>query len=93
MLSRFVRVQHLGGHRQDQVKLELPAAGGLYRFSNVTNRGVQVGKVTAMDVSRNAATAPGRYLVAAVRSASAEDEQYVGLLPRTNSPPYLQDAP
>ena len=39
------------------VKLELPAAGGLYRFSNMTYRGVQVGKVTAMDVPRNAATA------------------------------------
>ena len=75
-----------------EVKLELPAAGGLYRFSNVTNRGVEVGKVTAMDVSRNVATAPAD-LVAAVRSASAVDEQYVGLLPRTNSPPYLQDAP
>ena len=26
------------------VKLELPATGGLYRFSNVTYRGVQVGQ-------------------------------------------------
>ena len=82
------------------VKLELLAAGGLYRFSNVTYRGVQVGKVMAMDVSRNAATATLKLnttpkipanLMAAVRSASAEGEQYVGLMPRTDSPPYLQD--
>lgn len=72
------------------VKLELPAAGGLYRFSNMTYRGVQVGKVTAMDVPRNAATATLALnttpkipadLVSAVRSASAVGEQYVRLLP------------
>ena len=28
------------------VTVELPASGGLYRFSNVTYRGVEVGRVT-----------------------------------------------
>ena len=32
------------------VKLELPASGGLYKYSNVTYRGVQVGKVTDLQV-------------------------------------------
>jgi phospholipid/cholesterol/gamma-HCH transport system substrate-binding protein len=82
------------------VKLELPAAGGLYRFANVTYRGVQVGKVTSMDVSRTEATATLSLdtspkipadLVAEVRSVSAVGEQYVELLPRVDSPPYLRD--
>ena len=34
------------------VTLELPAGGGLYRFSNVTYRGVQVGKVTSVALTR-----------------------------------------
>ena len=35
------------------VTLELPAAGGLYRFSNVTYRGVEIGKVTRSRLMRN----------------------------------------
>ena len=82
------------------VKLELPTSGGLYRFSNVTYRGVEVGKVTGMDVSRTQATATLKLdsspkipadLVAEVRSVSAVGEQYVELMPRTDSPPYLKD--
>ena len=58
------------------------------------------GKVTSMDVSRNQATATLKLdtspkipadVVAEVRSVSAVGEQYVELLPRTDSPPYLQD--
>ena len=33
--------------------LELPAAGGLYKFTNVTYRGVQVGKVTDVKLTEN----------------------------------------
>ena len=39
------------------VTLELPATGGLYRFSNVTYRGVQVGKVTAVALTPSGAKA------------------------------------
>jgi phospholipid/cholesterol/gamma-HCH transport system substrate-binding protein len=100
MVFAYMQVPTLFGIGKITVKLELPASGGLYRFSNVTYRGVEVGKVTAMDVSRNAATATLRLntspkipadLVAEVRSLSAVGEQYVELLPRTDSPPYLQD--
>ena len=100
MVIAYMQVPTLLGIGRITVKLELPASGGLYRFSNVTYRGVEVGKVTGMDVSREHATATLKLdtspkipadLVAEVRSVSAVGEQYVELMPRTDSPPYLQD--
>lgn len=96
----YMQAPTLLGIGRITVKLELPASGGLYRFSNVTYRGVEVGKVTGMDVSRSQATATLSLdtspkipadLKAEVRSVSAVGEQYVELMPRTDSPPYLQD--
>ncbi|OBI79624.1 MCE family protein [Mycobacterium sp. E740] len=100
MVFAYMQVPTLLGIGKITVTLQLPASGGLYRFANVTYRGVQVGKVTEMDVSRTSATATLRLgtspkipadLKAEVRSVSAVGEQYVELLPRTDSPPYLQD--
>jgi phospholipid/cholesterol/gamma-HCH transport system substrate-binding protein len=100
MVFVYMQAPTLLGIGRISVKLELPASGGLYRFSNVTYRGVQVGKVTAMDVSRTEATATLSLgsspkipadLVAEVRSVSAVGEQYVELMPRTDSRPYLKD--
>jgi virulence factor Mce-like protein len=100
MVFAYMQVPTLLGLGKITVKLELPSSGGLYRFSNVTYRGVQVGKVTAMDVSRTQAIATLRLdtapkipadLQAEVRSVSAIGEQYVELLPRNDSPPYLHD--
>ena len=100
MVFVYMQVPTLLGVGKITVTLQLPSSGGLYRFANVTYRGVQVGKVTEMDVSRTQATAPLRLdtspkipadLHAEVRSVSAVGEQYVELLPRTDSPPYLQD--
>jgi len=82
------------------VSLELPATGGLYRFSNVTYRGVQVGKVTAVRLTRTGVVATMSLdsspripadLQADVRSVSAVGEQYVDLRPRTGAGPYLSD--
>lgn len=82
------------------VNLELPATGGLYRFSNVTYRGVQIGKVTAVDPTSAGVTATlslktapkiPAHLHAAVHSVSAIGEQYVDLVPQSESPPYLGD--
>ena len=42
----YVQAPTLLGIGRMTVTVELPATGGLYRFSNVTYRGVQVGKVT-----------------------------------------------
>ena len=81
--------------------LELPAAGGLYRFTNVTYRGVQIGKVTdgEADRERRGSDAVARHVAEDSRgprrprccSVSAIGEQYVDLRPRTDSGPYLQD--
>src|SRR3981081_3953665 len=82
------------------VTLELPETGGLYRFSNVTYRGVAMGKVTAVGLTPTGAKATLSLntspkipadLQADVRSISAVGEQYVDLRPRTHSGPYLRD--
>ncbi|MCV7279665.1 MCE family protein [Mycolicibacterium flavescens] len=100
MVFAYMRVPTLLGIGKVTVTLELPASGGLYRFANVTYRGVQIGKVTGIDVSRTKAVATLRLdtspripadLQAEVRSVSAVGEQYVELLPRTDQPPYLED--
>jgi phospholipid/cholesterol/gamma-HCH transport system substrate-binding protein len=66
----------------------------------VTYRGVQVGRVTDVELTDAGAEATLRLdtspripmdLRAEVRSISAVGEQYVDLQPRNDSPPYLQD--
>ena len=96
----YVQAPTLLGIGRMTVTLELPATGGLYRFSNVTYRGVQVGKVTAVSLTAKGAKAtlslgtspkiPAN-LQADVLSVSAVGEQYVDLRPRTDSAPYLHD--
>lgn len=85
-----------------EVKLQLPSSGGLYRFSNVTYRGVEVGKVTDVRVTPTGAEATMSLdtspkipidLQAEVRSVSAVGEQYVDLRPRTDSGPYSRTGP
>ncbi|MEB3030329.1 MlaD family protein [[Mycobacterium] nativiensis] len=82
------------------VKLQLPSTGGLYQFSNVTYRGVEVGKVTDIRPTRGGAEVMMSLkpspkipadLQANVRSVSAVGEQYVDLVPRTDSGPYLKN--
>ena len=100
MVFTYMQVPTLLNIGRLNVKLELPAAGGLYRFGNVTYRGVQVGKVTGVKLTENGAEAtmslatspkiPAN-LEADVRSVSAVGEQYVDLRPRTDSGPYLRD--
>src|ERR1700722_20185408 len=96
----YVQAPTLLGIGRMTVTLELPATGGLYRFSNVTYRGVQAGKVTAVALTANGAKAtlslgtspkiPAN-LHADVLSVSAVGEQYVDLRPRTDSAPYLHN--
>ncbi|BBY82820.1 MCE family protein [Mycolicibacterium pulveris] len=96
----YMQVPTLLGVGRLTVKLELPAAGGLYRFGNVTYRGVQIGKVTSVALTETGAEATLSLdtspkipadLQAEVRSVSAVGEQYVDLRPRTDSGPYLQN--
>jgi phospholipid/cholesterol/gamma-HCH transport system substrate-binding protein len=100
MVLFYIQAPTLLGIGRMTVTLELPATGGLYRFSNVTYRGVQVGKVTAVALTANGAKAtlslgtspkiPAN-LQADVLSVSAVGEQYVDLRPRTDSAPYLRN--
>ncbi len=100
MLFVYMQVPTLLGVGRLTVKMELPTAGGLYRFGNVTYRGVQIGKVTDVALTENGAEATLSLdtspkvpadLQAEVRSVSAVGEQYVDLRPRTDSGPYLQN--
>jgi phospholipid/cholesterol/gamma-HCH transport system substrate-binding protein len=100
MVLVYMQLPTLLGIGRMTVKMELPRTGGLYRFSNVTYRGVQIGKVTDVRATRQGAEAilslssspkiPAD-LQASVLSVSAVGEQYVDLLPRTDSGPYLRD--
>jgi phospholipid/cholesterol/gamma-HCH transport system substrate-binding protein len=100
MVLWYIQAPTLLGVGKMTVTLKLPAGGGLYRFSNVTYRGVQIGKVTAVGLTPNGAQATLSLdtspkipadLSAEVRSISAVGEYYVDLRPRTDSPPYLRD--
>lgn len=100
MIFGYLQAPTLLGIGRMTVTVELPGTGGLYRFSNVTYRGVEVGKVTDVRATRQGAVATLSLgtnqdipadLHAAVRSVSAVGEQYVDLQPRTGSAPYLHD--
>jgi phospholipid/cholesterol/gamma-HCH transport system substrate-binding protein len=100
MVFFYIQAPTLLGIGRITVTLELPGTGGLYRFSNVTYRGVQIGKVTSVGLTDTGAKATLSLdtspkipadLQADVRSVSAVGEQYVDLRPRTNSGPYLHD--
>ncbi|MFO7166249.1 MAG: MCE family protein, partial [Mycolicibacterium hassiacum] len=100
MVVGYLKLPVLLGIGRITVTLELPYASGLYRFANVTYRGVEVGKVTDIQPTREgvvvtmslqrSAKVPAD-LQARVRSVSAVGEQYVDLVPRTDDGPYLQD--
>lgn len=97
----YVQVPTLLGISRITVTLQMPAAGGLYQFSNVTYRGVNVGKVTeirtvagrSVEAELSLDTSPPipANLTARVRSVSAVGEQYVDLQPVDDAPPYLRD--
>jgi phospholipid/cholesterol/gamma-HCH transport system substrate-binding protein len=100
MATAYLQVPTLLGIGRITVTLDLPSAGGLYRFSNVTYRGSQVGKVVEIEPTAQGARATLSLqstpdipadLQAQVRSVSAIGEQYVELRPRTDSGPYLHD--
>ena len=98
MTFTYIQAPTLLGVGRLTVTLKLPSSGGLYRFSNVTYRGVEVGKVTGVKLTSDGAEATMSIatspkipadLQAYVLSISAVGEQYVDLRPRTDSGPYL----
>lgn len=91
--------RYLGLRGYYVVRLELANAGGIFQGSDVTYRGVSVGRVggihlTAsgveadLDISSSAPPIPA-HLRAAVADLSAVGEQYVDLRPSTSHGPFL----
>lgn len=81
------------------VKVQLPRTGGLYTHSNVTYRGVSVGRVGPIELTDDGVEAELRIekdapkipdgLKAVVASLSSVGEQYVDLRPTCTGGPYL----
>lgn len=86
----YLRLPSTMGIGNHDVKANFVASGGLYQSANVTYRGVQIGRVTDVELTPDGVTAimrlndnvkvPGNVL-AAVKSVSAIGEQYVDLTP------------
>ena len=100
MIVVYLQAPMLLGVGRIEVTVELPGTGGLYRFSNVTYRGVQIGKVTDISLLPRGAKATlsldsspkiPAHLKAEVHSVSAIGEQYLDLKPDSDTPPYLRD--
>lgn len=96
----YIQIPALVGIGQRTVTVQLPAAGGLYRFANVTYRGTTIGKVSQVRLTPAGVEAvllidSGEKIPAdldvRVKSVSAIGEQYVDLLPRHGGGPYLAD--
>jgi phospholipid/cholesterol/gamma-HCH transport system substrate-binding protein len=96
----YLRVPSLVGIGQYKLYADLPRSGGLYHTANVTYRGTQIGKVTAVEPTENGARATmsidSRYKIPAnatanVHSVSAIGEQYLDLVSTGNPGQYLRD--
>ena len=53
----FLRLPTVAGIGQYELKVDLPAAGGLYKTANVTYRGITVGRVTDIEPTETGARA------------------------------------
>ncbi len=101
MIFGYIKVPAMMGLGRYTVTVELSQSGGLYASGNVTYRGTQVGKVTAVrlipdghvtaELSLNSGIDIPSNLVAAVHSQSAVGEQYVALTPRDATSRPLRD--
>lgn len=96
----YVKVPALVGIGQYSVRVELPESANLYANADVTYRGTEVGRVTAVqltgtgvqaDLSLRSDIKIPSDLDAAVHSQTAIGEQYVALLPRNGTSAPLRD--
>jgi len=95
----YLRLPSVAGIGQYQLKVELPAAGGLYRTANVTYRGATIGKVTGIEPTEKGALATlsisDKFKVpvdstANVHSVTAVGEQYIDLVSEGSQNQYFQ---
>ncbi|RVW06546.1 MCE family protein [Rhodococcus spongiicola] len=98
MTTQYVQVPAMLGIGQYRVTVQLPSTGGLYSNANVAFRGTNVGKVEDVVLTEDGVDATlsisSDYRIpadldATVKSVSAVGEQYVDLIPRTDSEPFL----
>ena len=100
MVFGYIKLPSMFGVGRYTVTVQLPQAAGLYETANVTYRGTEVGRVTAVNITETGVDAvlslrsdipiPSD-LEARVQSTSAIGEQYVALLPRSDRRPPLRD--
>lgn len=99
---RYADLGHLVGMRDHyRVRVQLTQTGGLFTHSNVTYRGVSVGRVGDIELTDDGVEAELRIdddapripadLEAVVASLSAVGEQYIDLRPASGDGPYLED--
>ena len=91
----YLRLPSMVGVGQYTLYAELPRSGGLYATGNVTYRGTQIGKVTAVEPTENGARATmsisNEFKIpvdsaANVHSVSAIGEQYLDLVSPDENP-------
>ena len=99
--ARYARLDKLVYDSSYQVKAQFAQSGGIFTGAEVTYRGVRVGQVSDMELTRDGVDVvlsidkgydriPSDTL-ALVANKSAVGEQYVDLEPRVDSGPYLRD--
>ncbi len=96
----YLRVPTLAGIGQYTLYADFPRSGGLYPTANVTYRGTTIGKVTAVEPTTTGARATMSIghdfripvdTTANVRSVTAIGEQYIDLVPASESGQYYSD--
>ncbi|AKZ60215.1 putative secreted protein [Streptomyces ambofaciens ATCC 23877] len=93
--------RYVGAADYYTVDVELPRTGGLFTHSDVTYRGVSVGRVGPIDLTADGVVAHLRIKKSApsipadaravVAGLSAVGEQYIDLRPESDTGPYLED--
>ena len=95
----YLRLPSVAGVGQYPLKVDLPAAGGLYKTSNVTYRGVTIGRVTNIEPTETGARASlsisDKFKIpvdasANVHSVTAVGEQYLDLVSTGAPDQYFQ---
>jgi phospholipid/cholesterol/gamma-HCH transport system substrate-binding protein len=99
--ARYARLDKLVYDSAYQVNAQFAQSGGIFTGAEVTYRGVRVGQVSDMKLTRDGVDVvlsidKGQDKIptdtlALVGNKSAVGEQYVDLEPRTDSGPYLKD--
>ncbi|MGV9840025.1 MCE family protein [Nocardia niigatensis] len=96
----YIGVQRVTGIGTYTVTADFAEAGGIYESASVTYRGVEIGRVTGVDLDNGTVKVrmqlrDGWHIpsaaAASIKSTSAIGEQYVDLVPSDEHGPYLSD--